>query len=254
MTVALTSSVALANKVALVTGSAKRLGAASVKALHQAGANVVVHCHQSLEEAQKLSAELNALRTDSAVVVNTPLGTKAQAQLCVEQSLKAWNRLDIVVNNASSFFPTPVGNINEKEVSDLMASNVTAPLFITQAAQAELTKNRGCVVNMVDIHGFAPYKNHAVYCAAKAALIMLTRSLAVELAPHIRVNGIAPGAILWPEDGSLTSDQQSEKMARIPLGRKGTPGDIAQLVVYLASDAASFITGDIIKVDGGSSI
>ena len=247
-------TVALANKVALVTGSAKRLGAASVTALHQAGANVVVHCHQSREEAEKLSSQLNALRSNSAIVVATPLGTKAQGKLCVEQSLKAWNRLDIVVNNASSFFPTPVGNINDTDVNDLFASNVTAPLFIIQAAQAELVKNRGSVVNMVDIHGFKPYENHTVYCAAKAALVMLTRSLAVELAPHVRVNGIAPGAILWPEDGSLSKDQQSEKIAQIPLGRQGTPEDIARLVVYLASDASNFITGDIIKVDGGSSI
>ncbi len=247
-------AVDLTNKVALVTGSAKRVGAASVKALHQAGANVVIHCHQSQAEAETLGSELNALRSNSAIVVTTQLGTQAQAQWCVEQSLNAWNRLDVVVNNASSFFPTPIGTITDSDVADLLASNVTAPLFIIQAAQKELTKYRGSVINMVDIHGFRPYKNHTVYCAAKAALVMLTQSLAVELAPHIRVNGIAPGAILWPEDGSLSNDQQCEKMAQIPLGRQGTPEDIAQLVVYLASDAANFITGDIVKVDGGSSI
>jgi len=245
---------ALTNKVALVTGAAKRLGAASIKALHQAGANVVVHCHHSQAEAQTLSSQLNSLRTNSATVVTTRLGTKAQAQYCVDQVIETWGRLDVVVNNASSFFPTPMGTIEDVHVTDLMASNVTAPLFITQAAQAELAKSQGSVVNMVDIHGFDPHKDHAVYSAAKAALIMLTRSQALELAPHIRVNGIAPGAILWPEDDSLSTEQQREKLAQIPLGRRGTPEDIAQLVVYLSSDAAGFITGEIVKVDGGRSI
>ena len=247
-------TIAFTNKVALVTGAAKRLGAASIKALHQSGANVVVHCHESVSEAQALASELNAVRANSAIVVTTQLGTRAQAQYCVDQSINAWGRLDVVVNNASSFFPTPIGDIEDTHVADLMASNVTAPLFITQAAQDELTKSRGSVINMVDIHGFEPHKDHAVYCAAKAALIMLTRSQALELAPHIRVNGIAPGAILWPEDGSLSAEQRREKLAQIPLGRQGTPEDIAQLVVYLSSDAASFITGEIVKVDGGRSI
>jgi len=244
----------LANRVALITGAAKRLGAASTKALHCAGANVVVHCHQSINEAEKLVSELNSLRAHSAVVISTQLGTQAQAQWCVEQALGAWGRLDIVVNNASSFFPTPFGSIEDTHVANLMASNVSAPLFITQSAQAALAEHDGCVVNMADIHGFAPYQNHAVYSAAKAALIMLTRSLALELAPSVRVNGIAPGAILWPEDGTMDSDQQNNKVAQIPMGRTGTPEDIAALVVYLASDNAKFITGEIIKVDGGSSI
>jgi len=244
----------LTNKVALVTGAAKRLGAASIAALHGAGANVVVHCYQSLAEAEALVSRLNALRADSAIFVTTRLGTKAQAELCVEQAIEAWGRLDVVVNNASSFFPTPLGTIEDTEVADLMASNVAAPLFITQAAQAELKQCQGSVVNMVDIHGFKPHKDHAVYSAAKAALIMLTRSQALELAPHIRVNGIAPGAILWPEDGSLDAAQQIKKIAQIPLSRTGTPEDIAQLVVYLSSDAARYITGEIIRVDGGSSI
>jgi len=240
--------------VALVTGSAKRLGAASVAALHHAGANVVVHCHQSVASAEALVSRLNALRANSAIVATTPLGTQAQAQWCVEQALNAWGRLDVVVNNASSFYPTPLGHIDDTHVADLMASNFNAPLFITQAAQSSLTETRGSVINMVDIHGLEPHKHHAVYSSAKAALIMLTRSQALELAPHIRVNGIAPGAILWPEDGSLSTEQQNEKITQIPLGRRGSPEDIAQLVVYLSSDAASFITGEIIKVDGGSSI
>jgi len=222
--------------------------------MHCAGANVVVHYHRSHTEAENLVSQLNKLRADSAVAIGTQLGTRAQSQLCVEQALNAWGRLDVVVNNASSFFPTPLGNIDDADVADLMGSNLSAPLFTVQAAEPELVNRQGTVINMVDIHGFEPHKNHLVYCAAKAALAMLTRSLALELAPHIRVNGIAPGAILWPEDGSLTSDQQRAKVAQIPLGRQGTPEDIAQLVVYLSSDAASFITGEIVKVDGGRSI
>ncbi|MEE9333972.1 MAG: pteridine reductase [Granulosicoccaceae bacterium] len=244
----------LTNKVALVTGSAKRLGAASVKALHAAGANVVVHYDQSHDESQNLIREMNELRAGSAVSVGTELGTRYQAQWLVEQASRYWNRLDILVNNASSFFPTPLGTISDSDVVDLMASNVSAPLFLIQAAQAELTKSEGSILNMVDIHGFKPYKNHVVYCAAKAALVMITLSMASELAPHIRVNGIAPGAILWPEDGSLDAEQQRLKIAEVPLGHQGTPEDIAKLVVYLSSDAAKFITGEIIKVDGGKSI
>ena len=197
----------LANKVALVTGSAKRLGAASVKALHSAGANVVVHYHHSQDAAEQLVADLNVLRAGSAISVGTQLGTREQAEVCVEQAIKGWGRLDVVLNNASSFFPTPFGDIVDDDVANLMASNVMAPLFVTQAAQTELNKRQGSIINMVDIHAFNPYKNHMVYSAAKAALAMLTRSMAVELAPQIRVNGIAPGAILWPEDGSMDDEQ-----------------------------------------------
>lgn len=243
----------LTEKVALVTGSAKRLGAASIKALHAAGANVVIHYHQSKAAAELLVSQLNAKRANSAIAVQTQLGTREQARTCVGQAINAWGRLDVVVNNASSFFATPLGNIDDAQVADLLASNVSAPLFITQAAQPELAKRQGSVINMVDIHGLKPYENHVVYSAAKAALAMLTRSMAQELAPNIRVNGIAPGAILWPEDGSLDVGQQNEKLAEIPLGRQGTPEDIAQLVVYLSSAAAGFITGEIIKVDGGRS-
>lgn len=244
----------LTNKVALVTGAAKRIGAASAKALHASGANVVIHYHQSQEAANRLSAELNQIRSNSAIAIAAKLGTRERAEWCVEKAIKQWNRLDVVVNNASSFFATPIGNIADADVSDLVSSNVSAPLFITQAAHAELEKRQGSVINMVDVHGLRPYENHSVYCAAKAALVMLTHSLARELAPNIRVNGIAPGAILWPENGSVDQEEQALKIATIPLGRQGTADDIARLVVYLASDASSYVTGEIIKVDGGKSI
>jgi len=241
----------MTNKVALVTGAAKRLGAATATALHADGVNVVVHYHRSKTEATNLVSKLNSIRNNSAVCLGSELGTRDQAQWCVEKSIAAWNRLDIVVNNASTFYPTPIGDITESVVVDLMASNFLAPLFITQAAQSALSSTQGAVVNMVDIHGLRPHQNHAVYCAAKAALVMLTRSMAQELAPLIRVNAIAPGAIVWPEDGSIDAAHQRQKITEIPLGRIGTPDDIAQLVVYLCSDKANFITGDIIKVDGG---
>lgn len=247
----------LSGKVALVTGSAKRLGAASVRALHGSGANVVVHYHESENAARMLVENLNDIRKDSAALTGTQLGSQAQAKFCVENAYEKWQRLDLVVNNASSFYATPLGSINDETVSDLFASNLNAPLFITQAAQAELSQRKGAVINMADIYGFQPHDQHSVYCAAKAALIMLTRSLARELAPDVRVNAIAPGAILWPDNAPSTehvdSTAQQQILEKIPLGRCGTPEDIANLVVYLCSDAARYITGEIIKVDGGRS-
>ncbi len=241
-------------KVALVTGAAKRLGAASARALHCAGANVVVHYHKSKAPAERLVADLNQLRANSAIAISTELGSQAQAEHCFAMALEPWQRIDVLVNNASSFYPTPLGAIEDKDVADLFGSNVSAPLMLTQAARSELALRQGSVINMVDIHGFAPYRDHVVYCAAKAALIMLTQSMAQAMAPEVRVNGIAPGAILWPEDGSMDAAVQQKKIAEIPLARQGTAEDIANLVVYLASDAAGFITGEIIKVDGGSHV
>lgn len=238
-------------KVALVTGSAKRLGAAIVRALHDEGANVVVHCNQSIDPAHALVDELNRIRDNSATLVRTELGTKEQAMHCVKTAVNQWKRLDILINNASSFFPTAMGNIDDEAVSNLFSSNVTAPLFLTQAAQPELERQQGAIVNMADIHGIQPHPNHVVYSSAKAALIMMTRSLAHELAPTIRVNAIAPGAILWAENDLEDQDKQKAIVSEIPLGRRGSAEDIANLVVYLCSDSANFITGEIIRVDGG---
>ena len=238
----------------MVTGAAKRLGAEDARALHGAGANVVIHYHQSADEADALSLELNQRREHSAATVCTELGTKAQADYCVKQAVANWGQLDIVVNNASSFFPTPLGTVEEAQFQNLIASNLAAPLFITQAAMPALKQSEGCVINMVDIHGLRPHAHHSAYSAAKAGLIMLTKSLAKELAPNIRVNAIAPGAILWPEDDPLDAAAIAAKTEKIPLKRSGTPQDIANLVVYLSSDLARYITGEIIKVDGGSSL
>jgi len=246
--------VTLENKVALVTGAARRLGAASASSLHAAGANVVVHYHQSREHADALVKDLNAKRQNSAMALGTQLGSKAQAEACIDEATAQWQRLDILVNNASSFYETPIGEITDEICADLFGSNVTAPLFLTQAARSALTSQQGVVVNMVDIHGLRPYDNHSVYCAAKAALIMLTRSMAKELAPSIRVNGIAPGAILWPDNESLDDKKQDAIIKEIPLSRCGTPEDIARMVVFLCSPSANYVTGEIIKVDGGRSV
>ena len=182
------------------------------------------------------------------------MGTKAQAEYCVKQAIEKWGQLDIVVNNASSFFPTPLGTVEDAQFQNLIASNLAAPLFITQAAMSALKQSEGSVINIVDIHGLRPHAHHSAYSAAKAGLIMLTKSLAKELAPNIRVNAIAPGAILWPEDEPLDAAAIAAKTEKIPLQRSGTPQDIANLVVYLSSDLARYITGEIIKVDGGSSL
>lgn len=242
----------LDGRVALITGAARRLGAEDARALHAAGARVLVHYRNSRDEAEALVASLNASRPDSARLIGGHIGTRDSAEAIVEQALSAWQRLDILVNNASAFYPTPLGSITEAAVEELFASNLTGPLFLAQAAMPALTQSGGSIINMIDTHAVRPLREHTTYCAAKAGLAMLTRSLALELAPHIRVNGIAPGVILWPEAGEGPDDNaQRDILAGVPLQRSGTPADIARLVVFLASDAANYITGQIIAVDGG---
>lgn len=238
----------LEGKVALVTGSARRIGAVTVQALHKAGATVVVHYRSSSIEAESLSAELNAVRTDSCFLQQADLSDVAAIKSMIKAVIKQIGRLDILVNNASSFYPTELGEITEQQWDDLMASNLKAPLFLSQAATPELIKHQGCIVNMVDIYGIRPLKNHPVYSAAKAGLIMLTKSLAKELGPDVRVNGVAPGAILWPESDDNTDQQVL--LDKTCLKREGTPEDIAKAILFLVRDA-DYITGHIIPVDGG---
>jgi pteridine reductase len=242
----------LAGRTALITGGARRVGAAIVRALHSAGANVAIHCHTSVEAARVLAAELALARADSsAVVVGDLLDATAPPRL-IAGTLARFGRLDLLVNNASSFYPTPVGEITPADWEDLMGTNLRAPLFLTQAASQALRASGGSVINIVDIHGQRPMRDHVVYSTAKAGLIMLTRALARELAPAVRVNAIAPGSILWPESG-----MQEARKARIlqstPLQRQGTADDIARAVLFFASEA-SFITGQILAIDGGRSI
>ena len=242
----------LKDRVVLITGGARRVGAVVARALHSAGANLVIHYRKSEREAQSLAAELNGLRAGSATVHRADLLDSRQAPAIVETALSAYSRLDIVINNASSFYPTPLGSITEADWDDLMGSNLKGPLFLSQAAAPHLKASRGLIINMVDIHASRPLKNHPVYCAAKAGLLMLTRSLARELGPEVRVNGIAPGPVLWPES-PLDDELKREIIEKTALKRHGTPQDIARTVLFLAKDAP-YITGQIIAVDGGRSI
>lgn len=241
----------LADKTVLVTGGARRIGAALVRGFHNAGANVVVHYRNSADEALALVDELNANRADSASSKQADLIKTGRAARTIDHALATFGRLDILVNNASSFFATPLATVSENDWHELVGSNLKAPLFLIQAAYKELGKRGGCVINMIDIHARRPLADHTVYCAAKAGLETLTLALARDLGPRVRVNGIAPGAILWPEQGA-DDEQQQAIIRRTPLARAGDPEDIVRTALFLASDAP-FITGQIIAVDGGRS-
>jgi len=238
--------------VVLVTGGAKRVGAEIARQLHAAGARVALHCRHSRLEADRLAAELNERRPASALVLHADLLDCASLPGLVEALVGHFGRLDGLVNNASSFFPTPIGQIDEAAWSDLVGSNLKAPLFLSQAAAPWLQESGGAIVNIVDIHAERPLKGYPLYCAAKAGLLGLTRALALELAPRVRVNGVAPGPIEWPDDGQLPLAEREAIVAHTLLGRVGEPSDIARTVRFLLFDAP-YITGQIIPVDGGRS-
>ena len=239
-------------KTALITGGARRLGAAIARRLHAAGAAVLIHYRDSEAEAAKLEAELNTLRPRSAAKVKAELLAPIAPRALVSAALDAFGRLDLLVNNASSFFPVPMGEIEPSHWEELVGSNLKAPLFISQQAAPELAKHEGAIVNVVDIHADRPLKGYPVYTIAKAGLAALTRSLALELAPRVRVNGVSPGAIAWPDDGQFDPAERARILATTPLGHVGSPEDIAQAVHFLAT--ARYVTGQIVAVDGGRSI
>ena len=239
-------------KCALVTGGAKRIGAETVRLLHQAGYNTVIHCRLSRQSADKLAEELNNIRPDSAKVIQGDLNIETIYDNLIEQAFQCWNRLDVLINNASSFYPTPVGSITLDDWNNLINSNMKAPLFLAQAAAPYLKKTNGNIVNMLDVHAQRPMKEHPVYCAAKAGLSMITMSLAKELGPDIRVNGVAPGAILWP-DNDMDDHTKKLILERTTLKRAGEPIDIARTILFLVKDA-HYVTGQIIAVDGGRTI
>jgi pteridine reductase len=245
-------TLSLQGKVALVTGGARRVGAAITRRLHGAGASVVLHYRDSAAEADALARELNALRAKSAATVKAELLAPIAPRALVSEALQQFGGLDLLVNNASSFFPNPVGDIEPSHWEELIGSNLRAPLFISQEAAPHLAKRAGAIVNIVDIHAERPLKGYPVYSIAKAGLAALTRSLALELAPQVRVNGVAPGAIAWPDDGQFDPAERARILATTPLGRIGAPEDIAQAVHFLA--CAPYVTGQIIAVDGGRSI
>jgi len=242
----------LAGRCVLVTGGSRRLGAEIGRRLHAAGADLVVHYHRSREAAEALVAELESLRAGSALAVEGDLHEVARLPDIVAAAIARFGRLDVLVNNASSFYPTPVGTITPAQFDDLVGTNLRAPLFLSQAAAPALRASRGLIINMVDIHGMRPLKAHPVYCAAKAGLVMLTKSLARELGPEIRVNGIAPGPVLWPER-DLDAALKDEIVAKTALKRTGSPDDIARAACFFAADAP-YVTGQIIAVDGGRSL
>ena len=240
------------DKTVLVTGSSRRIGAAIVRSLHSAGYRVLLHYNRSEEPARQLAGALNAVRPDSVLALRADLDDTAALGELVQRAIDAWGHLDALVNNASTFYPTPLGTVTESQWDALLGSNLKAPFFLCQAAAPHLARRQGAIVNLVDIYAERPLKGYPAYSIAKAGLAALTRSLAVELAPDVRVNGVAPGAILWPEqpDGGQT---QADILARIPLARSGRPADIAGAVRFLLEEAP-YITGQIIAVDGGRSV
>ena len=239
------------NKVALITGGAQRIGAATARCLHERGINIVLHYRSSRDSAQKLQKELNEIRPESVVLVQAELKSVNGLPTLVKEAHNAWGRLDILINNASSFYRTPIGSATETQWDDLFASNAKAPFFLAQAAAPFLKQHNGCIINMVDVHADRPLKEHTLYCMAKASLVMLTKSLARELGPDIRVNAVAPGAIMWPQDIDEVTKQRI--VSRTFLKRKGDAADIAKTILFLVSEA-NYITGQIIAVDGGRSL
>jgi pteridine reductase len=240
-------------KVVLITGGAKRVGAAICRKLHAAGATLMLHYRESAGEARLLQAELNNHRRDSVTLIQADLLDIGKLHSIVEQTVQTHGKLDALVNNASSFFQTPVGEITAAQWEDLIGTNLRAPLFLAQAAAPALKKTQGAIVNITDIHADRPLKNYVIYSVAKAGLVGLTRSLARELAPEVRVNAVAPGPILWPDDESFDELSRQRIISHTLLRREGTPEDIARAVLFLLADA-TYVTGDTINVDGGRHI
>jgi len=241
----------LAEKSALVTGAADRLGAQIARTLHENGANLIIHYRHSATAAEALAAELNGRRENSAVAMAADLASVTEIEQLAAAARAAFSSLDVLVNNASSFYPTPFGQIDEQAWDDLIASNYKAPLFLSQACYPALKAAAGCIVNLVDIYASRPLNRHSLYCSAKAANQMLVKSLALELAPEVRVNGIAPGAILWPEPGP-SAETRRAILDKVPLKRLGGAQSIADTVLFLV--ASDYITGEIVRVDGGSTL
>jgi len=239
----------LTEKSALVTGAADRLGAQIARTLHENGANLIIHYRRSADAAQALVDEFNRARTDSAQAVRADLSSGAEIEALAAAACEAFGGLDILINNASSFYPTRFGEIDERAWDDLVASNYKAPLFLSQACYPALRAAEGCIVNLVDIYATRPLNRHSVYCSAKAANQMLVKSLALELAPEVRVNGIAPGAILWPNSGP-DAEAREALLEAVPLKRLGGAQSIADTVMFLVGN--DYVTGEIVRVDGGS--
>ncbi|HTN33415.1 MAG TPA: pteridine reductase [Marinobacter sp.] len=240
--------------VVLVTGAAHRLGAKTAEALHARGWNLIIHYRTNKEQATALATALNLSRADSAVVTQADLNNPGEVQQLGGTATSYWGRLDGLVNNASVFYPTPTGTVTEADWDRLLNTNLKAPFFLLQACLPALKERHGCVINLIDIYSERPLADHPIYCASKAGLAALTRAWAKDLAPAIRVNGVSPGAILWPEGNTgVDGDRQRSILEKTPLARTGQPDDIAGAITYLMCDAP-FVTGQILRVDGGRSL
>jgi pteridine reductase len=242
----------LAGRLALITGAAARIGAEIARTLHAQGMDLALHYRSSVADAEALRADLERVRPNSVLLVQGDLSDTAALPDLVARVAAFRGRLDLLVNNASSFYPTPLGSATEAQWDDLFGPNLKGPFFLAQAAAPLLRTSRGAIVNLVDIHADRPLKDHALYCMAKAGNAMMVRALARDLGPAVRVNGVAPGAILWPEQGK-DDEARRQILARIPLERPGTPADVAKAVLFLARDA-DYMTGQIVNVDGGRTV
>ena len=244
----------LQNKIVLITGGAKRVGASICRLLHANGANLMIHYRSSVNEARGLQAELNLQRPNSVAIIQGDLLNLSVLPSLVQETIKHFGKLDVLINNASSYYPTEIGDIQEEQWQDLMGSNLKAPLFLSQAAAVELRKQQGCIINITDMHVERPKKGYIVYSVAKAGLVTLTKSLAHELSPEVRVNAVAPGPVMWPEDNPQFDELYRQRViSQTLLKRIGEPNDIAKAVKFLIQDAP-FITGQVIAVDGGRSL
>ncbi len=242
------------HKIVLITGGAKRVGAAICRQLHAQGANLMIHYNTSVNEARALQAELNLMRPDSVAIIQGDLLNLAVLPNLVSETIKHFGRLDALINNASTYYPTEIGQINENNWQDLIGSNLKAPVFLAQAAAAELRKNHGCIVNITDMHIERPKKGYIVYSVAKAGLVTLTKSLAHELSPEVRVNAVAPGPVQWPEGNPQFDEVYRQRVInQTLLKRVGEPEDVAKAVKFLIYDAP-FVTGHVLAVDGGRSL
>ena len=239
------------DKTVLITGAAKRIGATLARYLHAEGMNVIVHYHRSAKEAHELVRELNSKRHDSAITIQGDLQHKEYYQAIIETALVFKDGLDVLINNASAFYPTPVAEITDEDWHNLIDTNLKAPLFLSKLAANALRKSNGCIINIADIHSIRPLSGHTVYSISKSGLVTLTQSLAKELAPRIRVNAISPGAIAWPEN--IEENNKQQIMNQIPMQRTGELEDIAKTALFLIRDA-DYITGQVINVDGGRSL
>ncbi|PPC81077.1 MAG: pteridine reductase [Methylotenera sp.] len=242
------------DKVILITGGAKRVGAIMCRTLHKQGANLMIHYNNSMSEARALQAELNLLRPNSVAIIQGDLLNLNVLPTLISETVRQFGQLDVLINNASTYYPTDLGQINEENWQDLIGSNLKAPVFLAQAAAAELRKNFGCIVNITDMHIERPKKGYIVYSVAKAGLVTLTKSLAHELSPEVRVNAVAPGPVQWPESNPQFDEVYRQRVInQTLLKRVGEPDDVAKAVKFLIYDAP-FITGHILAVDGGRSL